>query len=81
MTDHHHHEPEPRRDVIVTDRDGSSAGVIVGVVLAVVLALILVWVFAFNQPRDGSVLPDEVDITIEQPPAGDTGGESGEGGG
>lgn len=80
MSDHHHHEPEPRRDVIVTS-DGSSAGVIVGVVLAVVLVLVLVWVFAFNQPQEGSVLPDEVDITIEQPGGGGDTGESGDSGG
>ena len=60
---------EREREIIVTDTGGGGGGnfgtIIAGVIIAV--ALILgVWYLVANTGDDGEVLPDEVNVTIQE---------------
>jgi hypothetical protein len=60
---------EREREIIVTDTSGGGGGnfgtIIAGVIIAV--ALILgVWYLVANTGDDGEVLPDEVNVTIQE---------------
>jgi|GEM_PF-1512416 len=65
MTQPPRHETE--REVIVTDRSGSGAGMILGVILAIAAVVLVVWLI-FGMNGDGEtadVVPDDVNVTVD----------------
>ena len=60
---------EREREIIVTDTNGGGGGnfgaIIAGVIIAVAL-IFGVWYLVANTGDDGEVLPDEVNVTIQE---------------
>jgi hypothetical protein len=59
---------EREREIIVTDTRGGGGNfgaIIAGVIIAIAL-IIGVWYLVANSGDDGEVLPDEVNITIDE---------------
>jgi hypothetical protein len=60
---------EREREIIVTDTSGGGGGnfgaILAGVIIAVAL-IFGVWYLVANTGNDGEVLPDEVNVTIQE---------------
>jgi hypothetical protein len=65
---------EREREIIVTDTRGGGGGnfgaIIAGVIMAIAL-IFGVWYLVANSGDDGEVLPDEVNVTIDQEDGGE----------
>lgn len=71
------------REVIVTNGQGSGGGgMIVAVIIGILGILLAIWLFTNLGGGDGEVIPDEVNISVDDATGGggdDGGGEGGEG--
>ena len=60
---------EREREIIVRDTNGGGGGnfgvIIAGVIIAIAL-IFGVWYLVANTGEDGEVLPDEVNVTIQE---------------
>lgn len=73
----HDHDHTSHREVIVTDSGNRGTGYVLAVIIAILGVLLVVWLFLnVGGGEGGDVLPDEVNVDID-----DGGGESGGGGG
>lgn len=72
------HDPERRveREVVVTDSGSRGGGMIVAVILAILGVLLAIWLFTNLGGDGGDVIPEEVNINVDD---GSGGGESGGG--
>jgi hypothetical protein len=60
---------EIEREIIVTDTNGAGGGNIGAILAGVIVAIAVilgVWYLVANTGDDGEVLPDEVNVTIQE---------------
>jgi hypothetical protein len=60
---------EREREIIVTDTSGGGGGSFGAIIAGVIVAIALifgVWYLVANSGNDGEVLPDEVNVTIQE---------------
>ena len=60
---------EREREIIVTDTSGGGGGSFGAIIAGVIVAIALifgVWYLVANTGDDGEVLPDEVNVTIQE---------------
>jgi hypothetical protein len=60
---------EREREIIVTDTSGGGGGSFGAIIAGVIVAIALifgVWYLVANSGNDGEVLPDDVNVTIQE---------------